>query len=256
MPAGELSATSLRPVRRPVILPAKVRALLVSDYIYWMTETSETADAIIDGAMRALERHGTDRLSMTDICREARLSRGTLYRYFANREQVLDAVNRRIMSTMRETFDEAVAAYPDPDLRVRVMLRAMIEFPQRFPHMISLIEHEPASAITFLARELPVLAAVITEYLMPAYERVPAVMSGAITPTQVSEIFQRLITSTFLIPSPGSADLDESLADLWESFMSLAPTKKLAPASGRATKTTRVAATATKARARRTPGTA
>ena len=215
--------------------------------------------------MRALERHGTDRLSMTDICREARLSRGTLYRYFANREQVLDAVNKRIMNTMRETFDEAVAANPDPDLRVRVMLRAMIEFPKRFPHMTSLIEHEPASAITFLARELPLLAEIITEYLLPAYERVPAVVSGAITPTQLSELFQRLVTSTFLIPSPGSGDLDESLADLWESFMSLVPTRKPAPAASRATKTARVPAAAartaktarvpaaaTKARARRT----
>ena len=233
-----------------------MRAIVVPGYLWPVNESSDTADTIIDGAMRALERHGTDRLSMTDICREARLSRGTLYRYFANREQVLDAVNRRIMSTMRETFDEAVAANPDPDLRVRVMLRAMIEFPKRFPHMTSLIEHEPASAITFLTRELPVLAAVTTEYLMPAYERVPAVLSGAITPAQVSEIFQRLITSTFLIPSPGSGELDESLADLWESFMSLAPTKKLPPAASRAAKTTRVTATATKTRARRTVGTA
>ncbi len=51
---------------------------------------------------------------MTDIYRESQVSRGTLYRYFANREAVLDAVNTQMMSSMRATFDQAVAEHPDP----------------------------------------------------------------------------------------------------------------------------------------------
>ncbi len=74
----------------------------------------DTSDVIVEGAMRALARHGTSRLSMTDIYRESQVSRGTLYRYFANREAVLDAVNTQIMSSMRATFDQAVAEHPDP----------------------------------------------------------------------------------------------------------------------------------------------
>jgi AcrR family transcriptional regulator len=179
----------------------------------------ETSDVILDGAMRALARHGTARVSMTDICREAGVSRGTLYRYYANREDVLDAVSRRIMGTMRATFDEAVQREPDPQVRVRVMLRAMIQFPDRFPHMKSLVQHEPGAAITFLSRELPGLVDVVTEYLMPAYEQAAPVRDGVVTPHQLSEIFQRLVTSTFLIPSAGSEQLDERIADLWESFM-------------------------------------
>jgi len=61
----------------------------------------DTTDVIVEGAMRALARHGTSRVSMTDIYRESQVSRGTLYRYFANREAVLDAVNTQIMSSMR-----------------------------------------------------------------------------------------------------------------------------------------------------------
>ncbi|MCW2607851.1 MAG: TetR/AcrR family transcriptional regulator [Frankiales bacterium] len=184
-----------------------------------MPTQQETADVILDGAMRALARHGTSRLSMTDICREARVSRGTLYRYFANREDVLDAMNRRIMGTMRATFDEAISREPDPQRRLRVMLRAMIRFPDRFPHMKSVVEHEPGAAMSFITRELPVLVEVITEYLMPAYEQAPPVRDGVVTPEELSEIFQRLITSTFLIPSEGSEQLDGRIADLWESFM-------------------------------------
>jgi AcrR family transcriptional regulator len=179
----------------------------------------DTADVIVEGAMRALARHGTSRVSMTDICREARVSRGTLYRYFSNREDVLDAVNRRIASTMRSSFDEAIAADPRPEARLRVVLHAMIGFPQQFPHMTRLIEHEPSSALAFLSREMPRLVTTLTEYLEPIFETAPPVVDGLLSPEQLSEIFQRLITSTFLIPTPGSERLDERISDMWDSFM-------------------------------------
>lgn len=184
-----------------------------------MTTQSDTADVIVEGAMRALARHGTSRVSMTDICREAQVSRGTLYRYFANREQVLDAVNVRIMHTMRATFDQVVADNPDPSMRLRVMLRAMIEFPNRFPHMHRLIEHEPGSALAFLSREMPVLVGVVAEYLEPVFTSAPPVLDGLLTPKELTEIFQRLITSTFLIPTEGSQQLDQRIADMWDSFV-------------------------------------
>jgi len=179
----------------------------------------DTSDVIVEGAMRALARHGTSRLSMTDIYRESQVSRGTLYRYFANREAVLDAVNTQIMSSMRATFDQAVAEHPDPSVRIRVMLHAMIEFPGRFPHMHRLIEHEPASAIGFLARELPHMVGILTEYLAPALEAAPPVVNGSMTCEELAEIFQRLVTSTFLIPSPGSDTLDVHVADMWDSLL-------------------------------------
>jgi AcrR family transcriptional regulator len=179
----------------------------------------DTAEAIVEGAMRALARHGTSRVSMTDICREARVSRGTLYRYFSNRDDVLLAVNQHIMSTMRETLDAAVAENPAPEARLRKVLHALISVPNRFPHMHRLIEHEPASALAFLSREMPSMIGVLTEYLQPTFETAPPVVDGKLTPEQLAEIFQRLITSAFLIPTAGSEDLDVQIADMWDSFV-------------------------------------
>jgi AcrR family transcriptional regulator len=179
----------------------------------------DTAEVIVEGAMRALARHGTSRVSMTDICREARVSRGTLYRYFSNRDDVLIAVNKHIMSTMRETLDAAVAENPAPDARLRQVLHALISVPNRFPHMHRLIEHEPGSALAFLSREMPTMIAVLTEYLEPTFLTAPPVVDGRLTPEQLAEIFQRLITSAFLIPTPGSAELDVRIADMWDSFV-------------------------------------
>lgn len=200
----------------------------------------DTAEVIVEGAMRALARHGTSRVSMTDICREARVSRGTLYRYFSNRDDVLIAVNKHIMSTMRETLDAAVADDPLPEARLRQVLHALISVPNRFPHMHRLVEHEPASALAFLAREMPTMIAVLTEYLEPTFQTAPPVLDGRLTPAQLAEIFQRLITSAFLIPTEGSADLDVRIADMWDSFV--AASRRPKSVRARTTSHTRVSA--------------
>jgi len=193
----------------------------------------DTSDVIIEGAVRAWPRDGTSRVSMTDMYRESQVSRGTLYRYVANCEAVLDAVNTQIMSSMRAAFDRAVAGQPDPSVRVRVMLHAMIGFPGRFPHMHRLIEDEPASAIDFLARELPHMVDIVTEHLTPALEVAPPVVNGSMTCEELAEIFQRLVPSTFLIPSPGSDTLDVRIADMWDGLLASAPAVRRSRTPGR-----------------------
>src|SRR3546814_2736044 len=48
---------------------------------------------ILDGALRAIGEMGARRLSMRDISDASGVSRGTLYRYFSSREEVLAAVS-------------------------------------------------------------------------------------------------------------------------------------------------------------------
>lgn len=197
-----------------------------------MQSGRETVDVIVDGAMRALARHGTARVSMTDICRESDVSRGTLYRYFSNREEVLEAVNQRISGANREVLDEAIAQDPRLEVRVRVVLKAMITFPAHFPHMRAIFEHEPKTALGFLAREMPNVLSVLDEYLRPALETSPPVTEGLLSVEDVLELFYRLVTSSFLIPTPGSESLDERIAALWESVAAR-------PATARATRAPR-----------------
>jgi AcrR family transcriptional regulator len=175
-------------------------------------------EVIINGAIRALSRHGVRRLSMSDICEESGVSRGTLYRYFKSKEEVLEAVNSRIEDTMRAAYDEAVAARPDPAERVRVVLEVAISFPERFPHMRQIIQLEPGVALSFMTRELPTIAKFASEYLKPALVDSAPVVQGLLTERQITEIFMRLIMSSFLIPTPGSTKLAARLADLWESL--------------------------------------
>lgn len=181
-----------------------------------MSNGRDTVDVILEGAMRALGRQGPNRLSMTDICREARVSRGTLYRYFSNRDEVLEAINQRIIGANRAVFGAAIEAEPALEDRVRVVLRVMITFPDHFPHMRSIFEHEPKVALDFLTREMPNVLETLSEYLRPALETSAPVVEGAVTVEDVVEMFYRLVTSSFMLPTPGAEDLDRRIADLWD----------------------------------------
>lgn len=201
-----------------------------------MPTQQPTAETILDGAVRALARHGVSRLTMSDICREAGVSRGTVYRYFTSKDDVIEAVNQRIKTAGREFLERAVAANPDPAQRVRVVLRALMRVPREFPHMARIVEREPATALDFLTREMPRLAQVAAEFLEPALRDSPPVRSGAVTVVELAEIFQRLVSSTILLPTRGSSTLDARIADLWEA-MAAAPANLPAPAKGAVART-------------------
>jgi AcrR family transcriptional regulator len=183
-----------------------------------MTESPvrDTVDVIIDGALRAIARRGTTKLSMTDICEEAGVSRGTLYRYFSNRDEVLDAVNLHLVSVRKDTFDRAVAENPAPEQRIRVMLHAMLSWPTMFPHMRTMVEYEPKLSLTFLTNQMAEELDNLAEYLEPVVPLLPAGRAGIVTAHDLAEFLYRIVTSVFLIPTTDSAVVEEKIAAVCE----------------------------------------
>lgn len=68
-------------------------------------------DAILDSGERLLQDAGKKTFSMLDIAHETRISVGTLYNHFRNKDDLLEAlhrrVNRRLVEQLGETSDEA-----------------------------------------------------------------------------------------------------------------------------------------------------
>ena len=54
--------------------------------------TDKSVEKILDGTMKLLSRQGTRKLSVSDICAASGVARGTFYRYFSTKEEVLDAL--------------------------------------------------------------------------------------------------------------------------------------------------------------------
>lgn len=55
----------------------------------------KTQDRLLDAAERCMARYGLQKVSMLDVAREAGLSRGSVYRYFPTRDDLIEAVLTR-----------------------------------------------------------------------------------------------------------------------------------------------------------------
>lgn len=71
-------------------------------------------DQILEAALRCFAREGFHRTTMQHVVREARLSPGAIYRYFASKEDLIAAIAARRHAAEREMLREALRA---PDVR-------------------------------------------------------------------------------------------------------------------------------------------
>ncbi|HEX6311825.1 MAG TPA: helix-turn-helix domain-containing protein [Acidimicrobiia bacterium] len=67
-----------------------------------------THDRIVDAAERCIRRWGIRRISMNDVGREAGVSRGSVYRYFADRDALVQAVLERSSERQIQTAEPMV----------------------------------------------------------------------------------------------------------------------------------------------------
>jgi AcrR family transcriptional regulator len=67
---------------------------------------------ILDAAQRCFARDGFHQASMQDICAEAGMSAGTLYRYFPSKEAIITGICERDLADVAESLTE-VSRAPD-----------------------------------------------------------------------------------------------------------------------------------------------
>ncbi len=70
--------------------------------------TGPTHDRIVDAAEACIRRWGIRRVSMNDVAREAGVSRGSVYRYFADRAALVQAVLERTSERQIATAEPAI----------------------------------------------------------------------------------------------------------------------------------------------------
>jgi AcrR family transcriptional regulator len=172
---------------------------------------------------------------MTDICDEAGVSRGTLYRYFKDKDQVLEAVGHQVESTLKVAVDNAIAADPEPAHRLQVVLRAVLDYQQLHPETVELVRVEPTFALDFLTRRLPVFVDILTDALEPVLTGAPPVRSRKMTRQQLAEMFLRFVISAIVIPPDDGIAMADRVAGMWKSLTAAsAAGQHAAPARRRA----------------------
>ncbi len=173
----------------------------------FMRETSDVLTRIQEGALSALARHGLRKLSMTDVSTQAGVSRGTLYRYFTTKAELLDSLADYVQEAFERAVAERVAASPALDDRVRVVIGAVLDFGRWAPYE-RLLDHEPNLVRDFLNDRFDKFVEPVAKALASAASDDQSDLPR-IDPWSVAEILLRLSFSYAQVnPQNGLQSLD------------------------------------------------
>lgn len=83
-----------------------------------------TVDAILDAAFQLLEADGVEKLTTNHVAQRAGVSIGTLYQYFASKQDILAALAQRRAAAVRDAIAETIIRKPDVS-SIRSIIRAL-----------------------------------------------------------------------------------------------------------------------------------
>jgi AcrR family transcriptional regulator len=175
-------------------------------------EDDEVVQRILDAALAQFNDFGLRRTTVDDVARRGGLSRITIYRRFARKELLVEAVLLRELHRFLTELDAAVADQPTPEQRIVESYPFILQFLLGHPLLNRLLDTEPEAIVPSLtvhggpvvatAREL---IAAVTRRDLYGDAPVPAEAAHAID--VAVEMSVRLVLS-FLLTRPSVIPLD------------------------------------------------
>lgn len=104
-------------------METSLRARTKSDVVVEFREAE-----IIDAVRRVIARSGFRNTSMEKVAEEAGISKGTLYLYFKNKEDLVRKATERGHAEMARSIEKLAQATIDPDDAIATYVRAMLVF--------------------------------------------------------------------------------------------------------------------------------
>ena len=102
-----------------------------------------------------LGRNGMTKLSLSEVAAQAGVSRPTLYRYFADKRELLDVFVVWERQYYERAIARATADLPAPE-RLDAALRVIVEYQLSYPGL-RMVDVEPDQVIRRMARVLPLM---------------------------------------------------------------------------------------------------
>lgn len=165
--------------------------------------------AILDAAQHVFEQYGARRANVEDVARAAGVSRSTLYRAYATKDDLLQAVLTRQANEFLAELDRATAGLPPRDAVVEAFSRG-IALTREIPLLARLVETEPEiiTGIGGLSNTSLVIA--LSDQVASTLRR-----SGATMPDDelhvVAELMMR-VAYTYILNPGGHLDMTDDQA--------------------------------------------
>ena len=163
-------------------------------------ELSPSVIRILSGALDAIAARGAKRLSMSDIIDASGVSRGTLYRYFSNKEEVLAAVSEFVCVGFENGVREAGEGIVDPIER----LKSVMQFYARYTSENSpdrVFEIEPAFHLAFFRSRFSRYKKAVNDAIEPTFDYLDDLLGAPIDREAFVELLVRNQLSTLLVPA-------------------------------------------------------
>ncbi len=110
------------------------------------TKTLDQADRILGAATRLFGAHRFHEVRMEDIAAEAEVGKGTLYRYFADKEELYRAMLGRSSDRFVRRMEDIAAGDGAARERLVALVAAVLEEFDAEPHLLDLIQRAEVMA--------------------------------------------------------------------------------------------------------------
>ena len=187
-----------------------------------------TRDRILEGALLAMGRVGMRRLTMSDVSERSGLSRGTVYRYFPSKEDLLAVLAEYERDRFSDGLRHALEGIPEEELRLDLVVEYIINYLRQHPALTLLIDTEPAFVLGFLSQQLPVFRRITEELIDPVMRNTVPVKEGWVTVAELNELLLRVVLSVFLVPGESRDSVVGVLEGTLGSMVRLAAGRELA----------------------------
>ena len=166
-----------------------------------MPGADPTTEAILDAAVVEFERHGFRRVALDDVARRARVSRTTIYRRFANKDELVAAVIER--ENVRLFADIAVElknAGPQSNYYVEAFTLSILKF-RRHRVLDRMITDDPALVLELGRQHHGAAIVRMAEALRVIFPEGFAERIGEQAVTELADTVLRYAAMALLLPS-------------------------------------------------------
>jgi AcrR family transcriptional regulator len=187
-----------------------------------------TRERILDGAAKAVARHGLAKLDMRDVSVSSGVSRPTLYRYFPRRDVLLAHLAQREGLRLRERMLRAIEEAPRGPERILVALEHATRHVGEHPVLQRLLETDPGFLLRGLRLYFPSVKADLGHVLGPLLQETQLVRRGIVTTEQLIDWMLRLMVSAFLLPHAEPDAMTEGLTAVYRILTAPSPPRRSA----------------------------
>lgn len=170
-----------------------------------------SVQAILDAALVEFERHGFQRVALDEIARRAGVSRTTIYRRFANRDELVAAViERENVVLFADIAAELKHASAPANYYVEAFTQSILMF-RRHRVLNQMMADEPALVLELARHHYGAAIERMAEALRVIFPASFADRVGAATVNDLADTILRYAAMVLLLPSAEPLDTPDEL---------------------------------------------